>query len=221
MVEYFPLIVIEKIFRFSYHWRAIDTALVRSIALNRSQQNHSHLIVSFYNHLHMHYFVHISSIKSGREVVKGLKLCRINRKFWFYYHWRAIYTALLLLIALNRSHQNHSYLTIPFSNHLHMYYFVHNFSIKAGREVVEYFSLCRIERSFHFCYHWRAIDTDLIRLIALNTSKKNHSHLITSFPNHNHLYYFVQISSIRTGREVVEDVYYAELSKDFYFSIIG
>ena len=72
MVEYFPLRRIEQIFRFCYHWRAIDTALVHLVELNRSQQNHSHLMISFSNHHHLYYFVHTSSIKASmRTAVSG------------------------------------------------------------------------------------------------------------------------------------------------------
>ena len=41
VVEDFSLRGIEQRFRFCYYWRDIDTALVRSIALKMSKQNHS------------------------------------------------------------------------------------------------------------------------------------------------------------------------------------
>ena len=78
MVDDFPLRRIEQIFQFFYHWRAIDTAFVRLVALKMIHQNHSRLVISFLNHHHLYYLVHISYIKSGREVVEYLSLHRIE-----------------------------------------------------------------------------------------------------------------------------------------------
>ena len=71
--------------------------------------------------------------------------------------------------------------------------------------MVEDLSLRRIERRFWFCEHWRAIDKLLVRSIALNISQYNHYSLVISFSNYHHKYYFVNISSINAGREVIED----------------
>ena len=46
-------------------------------------------------------------------------------------------------------------------------------------------------------------------------SQQNHYHLMISFSNHHHMYHFVHISSIKAGREVIEDFF------DFDFAIIG
>ena len=46
-------------------------------------------MIPFSNHHHVYYFVCISSIKAGREVVEDLSLRRIERRFRFCYHWRA------------------------------------------------------------------------------------------------------------------------------------
>ena len=59
----------------------IDAALVRSILLRLSQHNHSHIMKSFSNRLHLYYFVHISSIKACRKVIEDLSLHRIERRF--------------------------------------------------------------------------------------------------------------------------------------------
>ena len=91
-------------FYFYYHWRAIDTSLVRSIALNMSQQNHFHLMISFSNHHRLYFFVHISSIRAGREVVEDLSSRRNEKIFLFLYNWRAIDTSLIHLIALKTIH---------------------------------------------------------------------------------------------------------------------
>ena len=87
--------------------------------------------------------------------------------------------------------------------------------------MVEYFSLRRIKRRFIFLYNWRAIDAALVRLVALNRSQKNYSHLVISFLNHHHPYYFVRISSIKSGREVVEDLSLRRIEQIFQFAIIG
>ena len=79
-------------------------------------------------------------------------------------------TVLVRPIALKMSQHNHSHLMIPFSNHRHIYYFVHIASIKPGRELVEYLSLHIIERTFRFCYYWRAMDTEMVRSKVLKTS---------------------------------------------------
>ena len=154
---------IERSFLFFYHCRTIDTALVRSMALKMSKQNHSHLIILFSNHHYLYSLVHISSIKSGTEVVEDLSLRRIKRRFLFCYHRRDIDRALVRYITLNMSLKNHSHFIISFSKLHHLYYFVHISSIKAGTEVVEDLSFRRIERRFRFFYHWRAIDTALVR----------------------------------------------------------
>ena len=65
MVEYSPLIVIEQRFLFCYNWISIKTVLVHLISLNRSQNNHYHLMISFSDDNYVYYFVHISSIKAG------------------------------------------------------------------------------------------------------------------------------------------------------------
>ena len=57
---------------FSENQYQTSTTLVCSIVLNMSQQNHSHLVIIFYNHHNLYSVVHISSIKSGTEVVEGL-----------------------------------------------------------------------------------------------------------------------------------------------------
>ena len=90
-------------------------------------------------------------------------------------------------------------------------------SIKAGREVVEDLSLHRIERRFRFCYRWRAIYKALVRSIALNISGQNQSHLMISLSNHHHLYYFVHVSSIKAGREVVKNVTLRRIEQRFRF----
>ena len=174
VLEDFSLCINERIFWFRYHWRAIDASLVRYIALNMSHQNHSHIMISFSNLHNINYLVHISSIKAGREVVEDFSLRRIERKFRFCYHWRAINTSFVRSIALNMRRQNHSHLMISFTNHNQLYYFVHIYSILAGTEVVEDFSLHIIKWIFWFYYHWRAIDTALVRLIALNMSERNY-----------------------------------------------
>ena len=137
-------------------------------------------------------FLHISSIKSGTEVVEDVSLRRIERIFRFCYHQRDIDTALVRQIALNMSGQNQYNLMISFSNHFHMYYFVHISCIKSGREVVEDLSLRRIQQIFRFCYHWRAINIATVRSIALKMSQQNHSHLTISFSKHYHMHYFVR-----------------------------
>ena len=126
----------------------------------------------------LYLFVHISCIKSGTEVVEDLSQYKIRQKFRFCYHWRAIDTELVRLTALKMSRQNHSHLIISFSNHHHVYSFVHISSIKSGTEVVGDFSLRRIERIFRFCYHQRATDTVLVLLIELQMSQQNHSHIM-------------------------------------------
>ena len=78
MVEYLSLRIIERRFLFFYHWRAINTAVVHLISLNMIQQNHSHLMIYYFYHNHLYYFVHISSIKAGRKVVEDFLLRRIN-----------------------------------------------------------------------------------------------------------------------------------------------
>ena len=72
--------------------------------------------------------------------------------------------------SIKTSQKNHSHLMISFSNHYHLYYFVRISSIKAGRELFEDFLLRRIKQRSRFWYHWRARDTELVILIALNTS---------------------------------------------------
>ena len=74
----------------------MDTLLVRSIVLKTSQQNLFHLMVSFSNHHCLYSLVHVSSIKSGTEVVEDFSLCRIEQRFRFCYHWRGFNTALVL-----------------------------------------------------------------------------------------------------------------------------
>ena len=51
------------------------------MALKTSQQNHSHIMIPFSKFHHLYYFVHISSIKAGTEVVEDLSLRRIKRFF--------------------------------------------------------------------------------------------------------------------------------------------
>ena len=119
-------------------------------------------MISLCNHRHLYYFVHTFYIKAGREVVEDLSLRRIDRIFRFFNHWRAINKTLVRSVSLNMSQQNHSNVMISCSNHHHTYYFVYISSIKAGKEVVEYFSFCRINRRFLFCCHCRAINTALV-----------------------------------------------------------
>ena len=128
-----------------------------------------------------------------------MSLLRIERRLRFRYHWRAIDTVLVCSIVLKMCQQKHSRLMISFSNHHHLYSFVNISSIKAGTEVVEYLSMLIIERRFRFCYHWRDIDTALVCSVSLKISQQNHSHLMISFSNHHHIYYFVHISSIKAG----------------------
>ena len=104
MVEYLSSRRIERRFRFCYQYRSIDTALVRLIASNMSQQNHYHIIISFYNHHRLYYFVNIFSIKLGWEVVEDFSLRRIEQIFRFFYIWGANVTALVRLLALKTSH---------------------------------------------------------------------------------------------------------------------
>ena len=105
----------------------------------------------------------------------------------------------LLSLSLNMSQLNNSHLIKYFSNHRHMYSLVHISSIKSVREVVEDFSLHRIDQRFWFCYHWISFDSMLVCLIALNMSQQNHSNLMISFYNNHHLHYFVRVSSIKSG----------------------
>ena len=106
--------------------------------------------------------MNISSIKAGTELGDKFSYYENERKFRFHYDWRAIDTALVRLIALKISHQNHSHPMISFSNLHHMYSLVHISSIKAGREMVAYFLWRRIDQIFQFCYHWKATDTALV-----------------------------------------------------------
>ena len=84
--------------------------------------------------------MHISSKKSGTEVVEELTMRRFAEKIQFCYHWISIDKVLLCSIALKMSQHNHSNIMILFNNHCHMYSLVHTFFIKGGTEVVEYFS---------------------------------------------------------------------------------
>ena len=150
MVEYFSLRRIDQRFIFWYHWRAINTALVCSISLNKSQQNHSHLMIIVSGHFHIYYFVQISSIKTGRGVVGDLSLRRIQRRFIFCYHWRDIYTALVYSIILNTVQQNHSHLMILFSNHHNLYFFCMS---PISNQVEKRLKICNYSESsedFHF-----------------------------------------------------------------------
>ena len=104
MLEGFSSHRIKQIFQVCYHWRAIDIALIRSKALNMSKKNHFCLMISFSNHHYLYYFVHVFSIKASREVVEGLSLRRIQKRFQFCYHCRAINTVLICNITLNTSH---------------------------------------------------------------------------------------------------------------------
>ena len=112
MVDDFLLHKIERRFRFYYNCRPVGTLLVREISSKMSQQNHSHIMVSFPNHRCLYYYVHISSIKVGREVVEDFSLRRIERRFQFFYNWRDINTVLVRSIVVKMSHQNHSNLMI-------------------------------------------------------------------------------------------------------------
>ena len=208
---------IEWRFKFCYHWRAIYTTLLRSIVVNMSHKKKSHLMISFNKHHHLHFFVHVSSIKAGTEVVEYLSWHKIERRFRFCYHRRAIYTALVRSIKFNTSQKNHSHLMILFSNHHHLYSFVHISSIKAGTEVVEYLSLCGIKQICRFFYHCRAINTALVQLIVINMCQQKNSHLIISFSNHHHMYSFVHRFSIKAGAEVVEDFSLCIIEQRFQF----
>ena len=55
----------------------------------------------------MYSFVHISSIKLGREVVEDFPWCKIEHIFLFCYSCRSIDTFLVRLIALNKIHKDH------------------------------------------------------------------------------------------------------------------
>ena len=69
MAEDFSLRRIERIFIFFCHWVSINTPLVRLIALKMIQQNQSHLMISFYNHNNLYYFLYLlyqSRYRSGQ-----------------------------------------------------------------------------------------------------------------------------------------------------------
>ena len=72
-------------------------------------------------------------------------------------------------------------------------------SIKSGKAVVEELPLRRNEQIFSFFYHWIDMYTELMRLIVLNMSQQNHSHLVIIFFKHYHIYYFEGISTIKSG----------------------
>ena len=113
--------------------------------------------------------MHIFYIKSCWDVVEYFSWSNIEQRLRFCYHWRSINTVLVHSRSLNMIQKNYSHLTISFSSYHNLYYFVHVSFIKVVREVVEYLSLRRIEWIFRFCYHWRAIDTSLVRSISLKT----------------------------------------------------
>ena len=163
----------------------------------------------------------IYTIKSGREVVEDLPLRRIEQRFLFFYHYRAIESSLVRSIALKMSQHNHSHLMISVYNHNHIYYFVHIYSIKAGREVAEYFSLRIIKRRFRFWYHWRSINTSLVCSTSLNSINHNQYHLMISLLN---IIIFI-IFWIYILSNQVEKWFnicnYAESSKYFDSAIIG
>ena len=72
VLEELSLHIIERRFRLCYQYKAINKVLVSLIALNISQQNPSQLMSSFFNHRHIYYLVHISSIETDIGLVEDL-----------------------------------------------------------------------------------------------------------------------------------------------------
>ena len=121
------------------------------------------------------------------------------------YYTTIIDAALVRSILLRLSQHNHSHIMIYFCIHQNLSSLVHICTIKEGTEFNDDLLLRTIEQWFRFCCHWRVINTALVYLITLTISQQIHPHLIILFSNHHNIYYFTHISSIKAGREVVED----------------
>ena len=78
-----------------------------------------------------------------------------------------------------------------------------------------------IEQRLRFFYHWRAIDTALVLLIALNMIQNNQYYLIVLFSNHNHIYYFCIYLLSKQVEKWLNICHYEESSEDYDFDIIG